>query len=116
MPEVRKGPQARRFSRGWLGIPDCFGEGRSGLGSLIAGVVLDAIRFPADIARRGLEPHLAPATAHGLGWISGPLPAVITALCILPLLIYSLDQEKCRVIKQALSERSNATTREGLHR
>ncbi|MBW4052313.1 MAG: hypothetical protein HIU85_12775 [Proteobacteria bacterium] len=81
----------------------------SGLGSLIAGVALDAIHFPADIASRGLEPHLALATVRGLGWIAGPLPAIITALCVLPLLIYSLDQEKYRMIKQALSERGNAT-------
>jgi len=81
----------------------------SGLGSLIAGVALDAVHFPADIASLGLFPHLQPATVNGLGWISGPLPAVLTALCTLPLLIYSLDQEKYRAIKQALSERKGAT-------
>lgn len=88
----------------------------SGLGSLIAGVALDAIHFPANIASLGLSPHLPIATVHGLGWISGPLPAVLTALCTLPLLIYSLDQEKYRAIKQALSERRKPMTGEGLHR
>jgi GPH family glycoside/pentoside/hexuronide:cation symporter len=80
----------------------------SGLGSLIAGIALDAIHFPANIASRGLDPHLPIATIRGLGWISGPLPAAITALCVLPLLIYSLDQEKYRHIKQALTERRKA--------
>lgn len=79
----------------------------SGLGSLIAGVALDAIHFPADIASRGLHPQLSAATVHGLGWISGPLPAILTALCTWPLFIYSLNQERYRVIKQALSERRN---------
>jgi glycoside/pentoside/hexuronide:cation symporter, GPH family len=88
----------------------------SGLGSLIAGIALDAIHFPADIASQGLSPHLAIATVHGLGWISGPLPATLTALCVLPLLIYSLDQEKYRIIKQALSERRQPTNGEGPHR
>ena len=88
----------------------------SGLGSLIAGVALDAIHFPADIARRGLEPHLALGTVHGLGWIAGPLPAIITALSVLPLLIYSLDQEKYRMIHQALRERRNVTAAEDTHR
>lgn len=81
----------------------------SGLGSLIAGIALDAVHFPADIASLGLFPHLPPATVSGLGWISGPLPAALTALCTLPLLIYSLDQQKYRAIKQALSERKPAT-------
>ena len=80
----------------------------SGLGSLIAGIALDAIRFPADVASRGLNPHLSTGTVHGLGWISGPLPAAITALCVLPLLIYPLDRETYRVIKQALGERRNS--------
>ncbi|HXR89451.1 MAG TPA: MFS transporter [Steroidobacteraceae bacterium] len=88
----------------------------SGLGSLIAGVALDAVHFPADIASLGLSPHLPIATVHGLGWISGPLPAVLTALCTLPLLIYSLDQEKYRAIKQALSERRKPMTAEGPRR
>ena len=82
----------------------------SGLGSLIAGIALDAIHFPADIASRGLHPHLPVATVLGLGWISGPLPAAITALCVLPLLIYSLDQEKYRLIKQALNERRKSAS------
>ncbi len=77
----------------------------SGLGSLIGGVALDAIHFPADIASRGLHPHLPLSTVHGLGWVSGPLPAAITALSALAMLGYQLNQEKYRVIKQALSER-----------
>lgn len=85
----------------------------SGVGSLIAGIALDAIHFPADIANRGLHPYLPTATVHGLGWISGPLPAAITALCVLPLLMYSLDQEKYRAIKQALNERKGASLSRG---
>ncbi len=77
----------------------------SGLGSLIGGIALDAIHFPADIASRGLHPHLPLSTVHGLGWVSGPLPAAITALSALAMLGYQLDQEKYGLIKQALSER-----------
>ena len=77
----------------------------SGLGSLIGGIALDAIHFPADIASRGLHPHLPLATVHGLGWVSGPLPAAITALSALAMLGYQLDREKYGAIKQALSER-----------
>jgi Na+/melibiose symporter-like transporter len=51
-----------------------------------------------------------------LGWISGPLPAILTALCTLPLLSYSLDQAKYRVIQQALSERRKPMTGESPHR
>jgi GPH family glycoside/pentoside/hexuronide:cation symporter len=77
----------------------------SGLGSLIGGIALDAIHFPVDIASRGLHPHLSLATVHGLGWVSGPLPAAITALSALAMLGYDLNREKYRAIKQALSER-----------
>lgn len=92
-----------------------------GLGSLIGGIALDAIAFPADIASRGLHPLLAISTVHGLGWISGPLPAALTVLCTVPLVIYPLNQEKYRVIKQVLSERRKLkagcppTTGEGGH-
>ena len=77
----------------------------SGLGSLIAGIALDAIHFPVDIASRGAHPHLPISTVHGLGWVSGPLPAAITAMSALTMLGYKLNKEKYQAIKQALSER-----------
>ena len=81
----------------------------SGLGSLIGGVALDAIHFPADIASRGLHPHLALATVNGLGWVSGPLPALITATSAITMLGYKLNREKYSAIKQALSERKRTS-------
>ena len=81
----------------------------SGLGALIGGVALDAIHFPADIASRGLHPHLSAATVQGLGWVCGPLPAAITAMSALAMLGYKLNQEKYRAIKLALSERKKTS-------
>lgn len=77
----------------------------SGLGSLIGGIALDAIHFPADIASRGLHPDLSGATIRGLGWVSGPLPAALTVLSAVAMLGYKINQTKYRAIKQALSER-----------
>lgn len=77
----------------------------SGLGTLIAGIALDAIHFPADIGSRGAHPHLALATVHGLGWVAGPLPAVLAASSALTMLTYKLNRGKYLAIKQALSER-----------
>jgi GPH family glycoside/pentoside/hexuronide:cation symporter len=77
-----------------------------GLGSLIAGVAMDAIDFPSNLAAKGSVLHLAPAVLRDLGIISGPLPAFITAFGALMLFGYRLDQKKHDAIRAAL--KSNA--------
>lgn len=82
----------------------------------IYGLLLNDFKYIGPLLVVNAAVSAVGLVVHGLGWISGPLPGVLTALCTLPLLIYSLDQEKYRVIKQALSERKKPMTGEDPHR
>jgi hypothetical protein len=64
-------------------------------------------------AASNLDPALTAARA---GWIAEPLPAVMTAPCVMPLLIYSIDWQKYRMISSALSERRTAAVARDPHR
>jgi len=76
-----------------------------GLGSLIAGVAMDAIDFPSNLAAKGSVLHLAPGVLRDLGIISGPLPAFITAFGAFLLFGYHLDQKKHDAIRAALKSK-----------
>jgi GPH family glycoside/pentoside/hexuronide:cation symporter len=78
----------------------------SGLGSLIAGVALDLIHFPAAlVAKGGALPPIAPETLLKLGLIYGPGVAVLTLLAGLALLNYRLDRAAHGRIQEELSQR-----------
>lgn len=80
----------------------------SGVGGLIAGVALDAIGFPTDLAQRGSS-YVVPADViHRLGLISGPLPAVFVALAPLFLFGYRLTRKRHEEIIASLAERHGA--------
>lgn len=77
----------------------------SGVGGLIAGVALDAIGFPTDLAARG-PGYIVPADViHRLGLISGPLPAAFAALAPLFLFGYRLTRKRHAEIIALLEER-----------
>jgi GPH family glycoside/pentoside/hexuronide:cation symporter len=77
----------------------------SGVGGLIAGVALDAIGFPADLAARGPGFVIPADVIHRLGLISGPLPAAFIALAPLFLFGYRLTRERHAEIIALLQER-----------
>ena len=79
-----------------------------GLGALIAGVAMDTIGFPSDLAAKGSALHLAPSVLRNLGIISGPLPAIITAFGVLALFTYGIDQKKYEAIQSALKGKARA--------
>ncbi|MGN6374487.1 MAG: MFS transporter [Sphingomonas sp.] len=77
----------------------------SGVGGLIAGVALDAIGFPTDLAARG-PGYVVPAEViHRLGLISGPLPAIFVALAPLFLFGYRLTRKRHAEIIALLEDR-----------
>lgn len=79
-------------------------KGSSAIGALIAGVALDAIHFPSDIASKpGLT--IPSAVLTKLGLIAGPLPAAFAALAPLFLLGYHLTRRKHAQIITALEQR-----------
>jgi GPH family glycoside/pentoside/hexuronide:cation symporter len=79
----------------------------AGIGVLIAGIALDAIGFPT--AWIAAHPHsvvsLEPLTLRNLGLIAGPMPAVITAVCIAITSLYRIDRKRHAEIQETLAER-----------
>jgi GPH family glycoside/pentoside/hexuronide:cation symporter len=78
----------------------------AGLGALLAGVALNMIDFPADIAKRSPESlHLSAKTITDLGWAYGPAPAIITLLSAALLLRYRLNRSEHARISGELKRR-----------
>lgn len=77
----------------------------SGLGGLIAGLALDAIRFPTDLASRGPGFVIPEEVLHRLALISGPLPAAFAALAPLFLIGYHLTRRRHAGIIADLDQR-----------
>ena len=80
----------------------------SGLGGLIAGLALDAIRFPADLAAQGPGATVPAAVLDRLALISGPLPAAFAMLSPLFLLGYHLTRARHAQIVRDLEQRKAA--------
>jgi glycoside/pentoside/hexuronide:cation symporter, GPH family len=79
-----------------------------GLGAFIAGVALDAIRFPSNIAAQGAHLHLAADTIRNLGLVSGPLPALMTLAGTVFIYRYRLTRAKHANILAELNVKRNA--------
>ncbi len=75
------------------------------LGSLIAGVALDLIRFPPDLAALGPNPVIDPTTVRWLGAIVGPGAALIAVTCAITLARYSLTAGRVAAIQADLASR-----------
>lgn len=83
-------------------------KGASGLGVLVAGVALDTIHFPTDLASKGSAPVIPQAVLDNLALISGPLPAAFASLAPLFLFGYHLTRRKHTEIVEALKRRHRA--------
>ena len=81
----------------------------TGLGALIAGLGLDLIGFPTNLAvRGGANLHIATPILHHFGLIIGPLIAVIYAISAAVFLGYRLDRPRYAKIQAILEERRKA--------
>lgn len=80
----------------------------AGIGGLIAGVALDAIDFPTDLATKGAALPIPGDVIAKLGLIAGPLPAAFSAIAPLFLLGYHLTRKKHAQIVDALEARRTA--------
>jgi GPH family glycoside/pentoside/hexuronide:cation symporter len=78
----------------------------SGLGGLIAGVALDLIHFPTDLAARGPGFTIPNEVLEKLALISGPLPAIFAALSPLFLFGYHVTRKKHAQIIAELEQRN----------
>ena len=86
----------------------------SGLGGLIAGLALDAIHFPTDLASRGPGFTIPDEVLAKLALISGPLPAAFAALSPLFLIGYHLTRKKHARIIADLEQRKTSKAAPGL--
>jgi GPH family glycoside/pentoside/hexuronide:cation symporter len=75
-----------------------------GIGSIIAGVGLDVIKFPHGIAK-GSTPVIPAETLRDLGLLYGPAMGLLTIVAIIILFGYRLTKSEHAVIRVALSER-----------
>lgn len=80
----------------------------SGLGGLIAGIALDAIGFPTQLAAQGASAAIPPHVIARLGLISGPLPAILVVIAPAFLLGYHITRKRHGEIIAALQERRAA--------
>ena len=82
----------------------------AGGGTLIAGICLDLVGFPSDVAAHGGE-HLvvSQATYVGLGIIHGPVAGAGTLLAALLLVRYRLDRNTHAGLLAELGERRSGT-------
>lgn len=78
----------------------------SGLGALIAGVALDLIHFPTDLAARGSGIAIPEQVLQKLALISGPLPAAFAALSPLFLFGYHVTRKRHAQIIAELAQRN----------
>lgn len=90
---------ARREGLYFAGI-NLSAKASTGLGVLIAGVVLDLIGFPHGVS--AASAHIAPRTIVELGLIYGPGAAVVSAISVTILFAYRLDRRSHAAILHAL--------------
>ena len=76
-----------------------------GMGAFIAGIALDVIHFPSNIAAQGAHLHLTVDTIRNLGIVYGPLPALMTLGGTLFMFRYRLTKARHADILRALAER-----------
>jgi GPH family glycoside/pentoside/hexuronide:cation symporter len=73
----------------------------AGVGGMAAGLALDLIGFPKDVASQGVSVE----TAWRLGFIAGPCTAVATLACVVLLLFYRLDRASHARVQAELNAR-----------
>ena len=73
-----------------------------GLGSLISGLLLDAIHFPSIEIAAGQVVTVAPSVVRHLGWVLGPAATMMTLTSVLFFSRYRLDRSGHAAILRAL--------------
>lgn len=98
---------ARREGLYFAGI-NFSAKASSGLGTFIAGVVLDVIGFPHGTRAGGALVHPSASSVLHLGLIYGPGAAVVSAVSVSLLFLYRLDRARHGAILAALGRGPSA--------
>jgi GPH family glycoside/pentoside/hexuronide:cation symporter len=92
------------------------GKIAAGAGTLIAGATLSAIGFPTDLARHpDMHIVLAPASSNWLGFVYGPVSALLTLAALAVTSRYRLDRSRHAAIISELDERRAAAAALAAH-
>jgi GPH family glycoside/pentoside/hexuronide:cation symporter len=92
---------ARREGLYFAGI-NFSAKASTGLGVLIAGIVLDVIGFPHGIGAAAKAAHVAPDAIRELGLIYGPGAAIASFISVTILLGYKINRSRHAAILEAL--------------
>jgi GPH family glycoside/pentoside/hexuronide:cation symporter len=80
------------------------------IGVLLGGTARDLIGLPTAIAQHGgMNVHLSAETVRNLGFVSGPVPALITMTGIWIIWHYRIDRKRHAEIKSVLDERRRSS-------
>jgi GPH family glycoside/pentoside/hexuronide:cation symporter len=78
----------------------------SGIGSLLAGLLLDFINFPHGVGVQGAAAaHIPAGTIIKVGLLQGPGAAAITAISVVVLMLYRRGRREHEEVRQALVDR-----------
>ena len=81
----------------------------SGLGALLAGLVLDLIQFPHGLSSGAVVgAHITPGTVLRLGIVQGPGAAAITAIAVAVLILYRRGRREHEEVRKVLVARRAA--------
>ncbi|HEY5006927.1 MAG TPA: MFS transporter [Caulobacteraceae bacterium] len=81
----------------------------SGIGALIAGLILDLIGFPHGLPPAAMVLHaIPPGAVRNLGLFYGPGASVLTALCMLTLARYRRGRADHEQVRDTLAQRREA--------
>ena len=98
----------RRQEGIFFGVVSFSGKAASGVGSLIAGVALDVISWPAGLGVTTETIAIPAETIRNLGIVYGPLLAVFAVTGPFAYRGYKLDRERHRSVLEALADRPDA--------
>ncbi len=80
----------------------------SGIGVFLAGLAMDFIHFPDNLAAMGVHAHIPAETIRNLGLVYGPGAAIVTMTGVVLLLRYKLTQQRHAEILEGLNTRRAA--------
>jgi len=81
----------------------------SGVGSLLAGFLLDLIHFPSDLAAKGVGVHIAPDIVRNLGLTAGSGTAALLFVSVAFVAGWRIDRAAHARIQQSLSDKRLVT-------
>jgi len=99
----------RRQEGIFFGVVSLSGKLASGLGSIIAGVALDVISWPAGLGGGDSSVELPAEMIRNLGILYGPMVAIFALLAPFAYRGYSLNRERHTAVLVALQERHRET-------